>query len=734
MIEVINRCFPHEVDTMVVVGTQKAEERKWEEAMVWFDQVLKYRKDSPQVHYWYGIAKREWGKYTSALVQGIAWGSSRLHFEKTIEIDPAYRDIYYQYAILERYRKHYTEAIGLTHKQLSLGSWTEDSKRYILELYDTMIHATKTDEAEAWLKSRDTLYDTYFLGELYRMTDRLEEAEHIFIESKANPGNIPVTKIYLSLVRFYVQRDDPERADHTYRQALALASNTLEMDMLMEEFMVIVDDREYGYLTQDLTLEQKKEALEIFWLKRNPLPSMAYNPRRIEHYRRLLFAEETYRFECIRRTIQKADQTGVFDYPPWYYENKKFHDKGLIYLRYGEPDAKVTVTTQRRQYSLGTDAQPVTGPDIIGLDKSMPANDSWLYHETSNRPKMIFHYSVPHDAPPEYWTLTPFFRHPEAWLAMQDWDSKFHQMSFGDMSVQNRVQNDVIHDRQQMVEHVMKTDRHSWPEETTPLPMYYSTASFRQSESQDVFQIAYAVPMADLFPKKSEQDSVHLDLGVNIFSGSIHPLFQKINTFTLTEDSDEHVYNDLFIDEVEIPMQLRPHNVSIHAEVSELNKLNGRRFVHDASTEDRTRLSLSTLKLAYLIEPEDDINVRHRNMLTIIPNPTGRFEKKEPLYAYYEIYNLSYNREGVTDYNITFEVRPKTGDQNLLNRVTGLFGGREDYSVSFENRQSGTTRTVNDYISFDMSRLKKDEYAIELIVIDNVTQEESSAQSEFQLY
>lgn len=72
--------------------------------------------------------------------------------------------------------------------------------------------------------------------------------------------------------------------------------------------------------------------------------------------------------------------------------------------------------------------------------------------------------------------------------------------------------------------------------------------------------------------------------------------------------------------------------------------------------------------------------------------------------------------------------------ENVFSRVIGLFGGKEGYQVSIENDQSGTTRTVTDYISFDMSHLKKGEYTLKLVVKDNVTGENTSPEAEFRLY
>jgi len=71
--------------------------------------------------------------------------------------------------------------------------------------------------------------------------------------------------------------------------------------------------------------------------------------------------------------------------------------------------------------------------------------------------------------------------------------------------------------------------------------------------------------------------------------------------------------------------------------------------------------------------------------------------------------------------------------KNVIEKVIGLFGGKEGYQISIENDQTGKIQTVTDYISFDVSRLEKGTYELKLIVKDNVSGEETSTIAEFML-
>ena len=216
IIDTINRCFPHEIDTMVTVGSLKTEEGEWEQAMVWFDLVFKFDRDNIQAHYHYGISKREWGRNAPSIIKGIAYGNSRRHFEKVIALDSTYRDVFFQYAMLKHYREHNFEAIELAHHHLRFHRMDFDIQKRFFRFYDYMLNHTAPEEAQNWLESRTSIYDTYYLGELYRRIERFSAAETIFKKLLSDPSEIPPQRCYLSLVRQYVQMQMPETAEAQY--------------------------------------------------------------------------------------------------------------------------------------------------------------------------------------------------------------------------------------------------------------------------------------------------------------------------------------------------------------------------------------------------------------------------------------------------------------------------------------------------------------------------------------
>jgi hypothetical protein len=56
-----------------------------------------------------------------------------------------------------------------------------------------------------------------------------------------------------------------------------------------------------------------------------------------------------------------------------------------------------------------------------------------------------------------------------------------------------------------------------------------------------------------------------------------------------------------------------------------------------------------------------------------------------------------------------------------------LFGGGGGYRISIQNRQTGKTSTVSDYIGFDVRKASAGTYELKLRVTDRNTRQETAS-------
>ncbi len=133
-------------------------------------------------------------------------------------------------------------------------------------------------------------------------------------------------------------------------------------------------------------------------------------------------------------------------------------------------------------------------------------------------------------------------------------------------------------------------------------------------------------------------------------------------------------------------------------------------------------LSLSGLLPAYLIEEvEPQASARpgwvHRGGFAIHASPTGRFGTDEPIYLYLEVYGLRVNN-GHTNYEIEAVLRP-IDDAGVISRTLArLFGRRPPSAVSVQFSVSGSASDEGQYVILDASTQEVGEYELTLRVRD----------------
>ncbi len=104
-------------------------------------------------------------------------------------------------------------------------------------------------------------------------------------------------------------------SDDKIRQESADAYYTKWLD---EDVVYLITPDERAVFQKLQTLDEKDQFIEQFWFRRDPDPQTVENQFKVEHYRRIAYANERY-------------FSGV---PGWK------SDRGMIYIKYGEPDSK----------------------------------------------------------------------------------------------------------------------------------------------------------------------------------------------------------------------------------------------------------------------------------------------------------------------------------------------------------------------------------------------------------
>jgi hypothetical protein len=137
---------------------------------------------------------------------------------------------------------------------------------------------------------------------------------------------------------------------------------------------------------------------------------------------------------------------------------------------------------------------------------------------------------------------------------------------------------------------------------------------------------------------------------------------------------------------------------------------------------NQDKLMLSDVMLAYnVVEAPDGKPAKAgdlvRKDLSIRPAPWSVFGKKNPIYLYFEIYNLTQQAGNQTKFQVEAILSPKQVDAGFGVSVRNLFRGKEKgVSVKFDG--SGTTKDDGQYLIIDANDQKEGLYSLTLRLKD----------------
>jgi len=679
---------PDSTEAYLELGSLLLRERKWHEAKPYLNAVIKREPNNIEAHYKMAIADREDAIGRDQIWMRIMWRNSKKHFLKVIALDSMYKEVFNEFAHLKLQQEEYEQAIDLCLKQLRLKPNLRRPAYDIFTFYDaflyhggeTAIIQTKNKDAYqiAWLKKRNGPYDRYFLGEKYRRLGEFHKADSIFQRLLSQALPFPKIPIYLSLVRLYYQTNRPKLAEKMYWSAVDHIRQFWEMRFLFDDIKYIMTDRDLQ--RRFTSLKAVKNFYHQFWNKHNPLGSLPYNPRLAEHYRRMIKTEKDFVFDRPRLPINDPDRLSALQLPEVVLRNTKFNDKGLVYIRYGPPDDRA-----------------------VSLSDGMASNESWLYYPTVYNPKLIFHFEIAKHAPPGDWRLVAVPSDRRMLESRMGWDPLLdrYMMAHDQLEARSAL-HELRMQAQSTIPRALERERPTWSDSLKPITLNLFAARFRAPDLSNDYLVWMSIDLKSILDLHTRADTVHLETGIAFFDTLWNQLDKTIKPVTVFLNDSLHISHHYFV----LPFKYRSKRnklyVSAHVRSLQSDQLGGYKFALKYEPISPKKLDMSDLVLAYMVEPTTEKIPLAFHQLKIIPNPTMKFSRKELVYIYFELYNLTL-KDNASRYHIEQTVRPmKSG--NLFTNLKRLLGiGTKEITISRD--QMGASHTSSEYSAFDFSAL-----------------------------
>ncbi|MCH8128098.1 GWxTD domain-containing protein [candidate division KSB1 bacterium] len=496
------------------------------------------------------------------------------------------------------------------------------------------------------------------------------------------------------------------------------------IDQLHKDIIEIVNDDEAKKWKSLKKNRQKAEFLRRFWLIRDMSLGTKTNERLEEHYKRLQFA----------RTIYSALT------PPTRYD-----DRGRIYIRYGQPDAK--------QVEVMPVYQDVfNAPGVLVAGRSL---ETWVYRISGkqivfNFVDKIWGYSLAYlaeDILPrsmERGSIRRRIAFSEIMRTRVDLDVRFAAAfskvdGGGDIKIE---EIEILFDgflREQTIEQTkIPVSVSNQFDNISELHFSMKPALFMNSNNENTLALAYGFREEDVkLSKAGSESQQELIIHTVIRDPNLNDLSMKENSIPIEPAK--------FGEKGELIHQIQfttVHNIFyILADVS--NPSGKQKGFEDYSIKNPPysdqHLQLSSVIFAQEINPVSALNQSEkssfliRNNLAIKINPFSELRTKEPVSIYFEIYNLQKNVSGNTQYEIEYKVDPvkKKGVMAFVSKLNPFGKGKGSISIAY-NQQG---RKIHEYFSIklDFSQLSNGSYEMVVKVVDKISNDSKETKTSFTL-
>ncbi len=107
----------------------------------------------------------------------------------------------------------------------------------------------------------------------------------------------------------------------------------------------------------------------------------------------------------------------------------------------------------------------------------------------------------------------------------------------------------------------------SWLKTMESFDLHYSMFNFQLSESKDLFQLAYAIPLEVLYLNQTGRSDPFLETGIAVFDSVMKRQFYTLHSMKATDPSDYWIRDGFLIDEFEIPLDRNNVSGSVSLEL-----------------------------------------------------------------------------------------------------------------------------------------------------------------------
>ncbi|MEM1271108.1 MAG: tetratricopeptide repeat protein [Bacteroidota bacterium] len=437
--------------------------------------------------------------------------------------------------------------------------------------------------------------------------------------------------------------------------------------------------------------EQPVEFASRYWTSQDPRFLTPYNERRLEHFSRLVYADLLYGSEALE--LRGWDT-----------------QRGQIIVRYGRPQSEVTLTggfeailrqlAESRDRTFQDPELDVQSPgsEVEDFDKDVLFNNTfniWDYGDF----RFVFEDPFRNN---EYRLYSP----PASWInggGVDPWLNDYELIARATFK---------------------KTpERYDYEATGRQVDLPYLVTTFKGEDGTSDTYVHYGIPVQNYDPA-SELVNVDVNTGAFLINEQRDILVERRRKLYGLRTAQVRGFDEanLWIDTQPMAAPAGTHEVSVEFEADGGRIVGVQRREIEVPDYHDGNLALSDMLLAYLVEDTEDGKATHpgdivRNNLSITPAPWSVYATTQPIYIYFEVYNLDLGEDSRSSYRVEAELVPKDTSSGLSRLVKRVFGS-SDEGVSAAYDSGGISQDEDEYLILDAKDLEEGLYTLRLRVTD----------------
>jgi GWxTD domain-containing protein len=428
-----------------------------------------------------------------------------------------------------------------------------------------------------------------------------------------------------------------------------------------------------------------------FWTSQNPRYLTPYNERKLEHYARLVHADLLYAAEDV-------------DLRGWDTQ------RGRILVRYGPPESDVTITGQFGEviagFGLAAEAQGVEsgrqfaqGPD---MDAQSNLFNVWDYGDF----KFVFEDPIRNG---EYRLYSP----PADFFA--DVSAGFVERMDYEMIARERFREE--------------PERYEYRPPGRDVRIPYVVNAFKGEDGKTDLYVHYGIPLGDQADTSGDLVELTVRTGAFLINDDRDITTERRRTLYGLKTSQVVSFEEARLWTDTQAMEAEPGDATVSVEFETAGggaEAAQRREVVVPDYTDEA-LNVSDLMLAYQVEEDYEPGENgvsggrvRRGDFVIQPAPWSVFDNQQPIYLYFETYDLEQNGEGQNQYAVEVTLKPKDTSSGIARLAKRVFGG-DDGGVSVEFEAGGTGTEDATYTIINAEEQEPGLYTLTLRVRDTLS-------------